>query len=240
MPFQAETPTSPANCSASARTAASVVVVAGRDQHGGDGDAAGRARGRGELLRQWRRRAARCRRRPAGRRGARASGRRTSPAPSPRPWRRGRTRPPPPSAATRRRRDRLDAPRQAARDRTEWFPAAARRSRAPAPDRQPNVHLGVRRRWSDRFFPPPRCRRSGWRPRSSAISTAKRSPPVMPPPVLTITASSASAAALGKRTRSEPSSCTRVRRVRPARAATRERDAPASRDWRRRFRRCLA
>jgi len=57
-------------------------------------------------------------------------------------------------------------------------------------------------------------------PSPSSISTAKRSPPAMPPPVLTITASSASGAALGKRTRSAPSSCTLARRVRPALAAT--------------------
>ena len=42
----------------------------------------------------------------------------------------------------------------------------------------------------------------------------------MPPPVLTITASSASAVALGKRTRSEPFSCTRARRVTPPAAVT--------------------
>src|SRR6476646_5233814 len=52
------------------------------------------------------------------------------------------------------------------------------------------------------------------------MAMENRSPPVMPPPVLTITASSASPAALGKRTRSEPSSCTRARRVTPPAAAT--------------------
>ena len=66
-------------------------------------------------------------------------------------------------------------------------------------------------------------------PSPSPICTAKRSPPVMPPPVLTITASSACDPPLGKRTRSEPSSCTRVRRVRPPAAATRNAMCPVAR-----------
>src|SRR5580698_6023436 len=53
------------------------------------------------------------------------------------------------------------------------------------------------------------------------MSTSKRSPPVMPPPVLTMTASSAAwLLPLGKRTRSEPDSWTRPRRLPPSPAAT--------------------
>src|SRR5580700_6249528 len=53
------------------------------------------------------------------------------------------------------------------------------------------------------------------------MSTSKRSPPVMPPPVLTMTASSAAwLLALGKRTRSEPDSWTRPRRLPLSPAAT--------------------
>src|SRR3984957_1939599 len=53
------------------------------------------------------------------------------------------------------------------------------------------------------------------------MSTLKRSPPVMPPPVLTMTASSpARLLPLGKRTRSEPDSWTRPRRLPPSPAAT--------------------
>src|SRR4051812_39131789 len=60
------------------------------------------------------------------------------------------------------------------------------------------------------------------------MAIEKRSPPVMPPPVLTITASRASPA-LGKRTRSEPCSCTRARRVTPPSAATVSATRPVAR-----------
>src|SRR5580693_7755703 len=53
------------------------------------------------------------------------------------------------------------------------------------------------------------------------MSTSKRSPPVMPPPVLTMTASSAAwLLPFGNRTRSEPDSWTRPRRLPPGPAAT--------------------
>src|ERR1700675_801074 len=53
------------------------------------------------------------------------------------------------------------------------------------------------------------------------MSTSKRSPPVMPPAVLTMTASSAVLLLpLGKRTRSEPASWTLPRRLPPSPAAT--------------------
>src|SRR5580700_6129542 len=52
------------------------------------------------------------------------------------------------------------------------------------------------------------------------MSMSKRSPPVMPPPVLTMTASSDWLLPLGKRTRSEPASWTRPRRLPPSPAAT--------------------
>src|SRR5580692_1031273 len=53
------------------------------------------------------------------------------------------------------------------------------------------------------------------------MSTSKRSPPVMPPPVLTMTASSAVLLSpFGKRTRSEPASWTLSRRLPPGPAAT--------------------
>src|SRR5580700_7886771 len=58
-------------------------------------------------------------------------------------------------------------------------------------------------------------------PAPTLMSTSKRSPPVMPPPVLTMTASSAAwLLPLGKRTRSEPASWTRPRRLPPSPAAT--------------------
>src|SRR5580700_7378923 len=53
------------------------------------------------------------------------------------------------------------------------------------------------------------------------MSTSKRSPPVMPPPVLTMTASSAAwLLPFGNRTRSEPASWTLPRRLPPGPAAT--------------------
>src|SRR5262249_19309347 len=54
-----------------------------------------------------------------------------------------------------------------------------------------------------------------------AMAMSKRSPPAMPPAVLTITASSAPLRSpLGKRTRSDPASCTRTRRLTPEAATT--------------------
>src|ERR1700722_12704994 len=58
-------------------------------------------------------------------------------------------------------------------------------------------------------------------PAPTSLSRPKRSPPVIPPPVLTMTASSpAWLLPLGKRTRSEPDSWTRPRRLPPGPAAT--------------------
>src|SRR5580700_6822143 len=58
-------------------------------------------------------------------------------------------------------------------------------------------------------------------PAPTLMSMSKRSPPVMPPPVLTMTASSAVLLLpLGKRTRSESDSWTRPRRLPPGAAAT--------------------
>src|ERR1700733_13076300 len=62
------------------------------------------------------------------------------------------------------------------------------------------------------------------------MSTSKRSPPVMPPPVWTMTASSAARLLpLGKRTRSEPDSWTRPRRLPPSPAATVNATLPTAR-----------
>ena len=85
---------------------------------------------------------------------------------------------------------------------------------------------------------PDACGRSSRRPRSRpsaprrhrpSISRSKRSPPAIPPAVLTIMASHSPGSALGKRTRSEPSSCTRTRRVRPSCAATASAMRPTAR-----------
>src|SRR5580692_7619660 len=62
------------------------------------------------------------------------------------------------------------------------------------------------------------------------MSTSKRSPPVMPPPVLTMTASSAAwLLPFGNRTRSEPDSWTRPRRLPPSPAATVNATLPTAR-----------
>src|SRR5215471_17043451 len=61
------------------------------------------------------------------------------------------------------------------------------------------------------------------------MSMPKRSPPAMPPAVFTSTASSARPAGPGKRTRSEPCSATRLRRVTPAVAATASAIRPSAR-----------
>src|SRR5690349_11074178 len=61
------------------------------------------------------------------------------------------------------------------------------------------------------------------------MSMPKRSPPAMPPAVFTSTASSARAAGPGKRTRTEPCSATRLRRVTPAFAATVSARRPSAR-----------
>src|SRR6202045_2378863 len=62
------------------------------------------------------------------------------------------------------------------------------------------------------------------------MSMSKRSPPVMPPAVLTMTASSAVLLLpLGKRTRSEPASWTRPRRLPPGPAATVNATVPTAR-----------
>src|SRR5580704_10781888 len=62
------------------------------------------------------------------------------------------------------------------------------------------------------------------------MSMSKRSPPVMPPPVLTMTASSAVLLLpLGKRTRSEPASWTLPRRLPPGPAATVNATLPTAR-----------
>src|ERR1700686_3144639 len=62
------------------------------------------------------------------------------------------------------------------------------------------------------------------------MSISKRSPPVMPPAVLTMTASSAVLLfPFGKRTRSEPDSWTRPRRLRPGAAATVNATLPTAR-----------
>ena len=186
MPFQAEMPTSPRNARSSARTAAVARSSPGASSTVASAMPPAAAAAAAELLRQRRRRAGRRRRRRAGRRGAAASGRRKDLGSWPRPWRRGRTPPPPPSAARRRRRDRSRCGGKAARGRTGWSPAAARRAgrrrarRAARPFRR-------RGRSSGRSSPPPPCRRSGRAPAPTRQSRCeKRSPPVMPPPVLTM------------------------------------------------------
>src|ERR1700722_12180289 len=67
-------------------------------------------------------------------------------------------------------------------------------------------------------------------PAPTLMSTSKRSPPVMPPAVLTMTASSAVLLLpFGKRTRSEPASWTRPRRLPPGPAATVNATLPTAR-----------
>src|SRR5262249_30443204 len=63
----------------------------------------------------------------------------------------------------------------------------------------------------------------------AAISIATRSPPAMPPAVFTSIASSDGPAAPGKRTRNEPCSATRRRRVTPPSAATASATRPSAR-----------
>src|ERR1700722_19867536 len=67
-------------------------------------------------------------------------------------------------------------------------------------------------------------------PAPTLMSTSKRSPPVMPPAVLTMTASSADLLLpFGKRTRSEPASWTLPRRLSPSPAATVNATRPTAR-----------
>src|SRR5215216_594362 len=61
------------------------------------------------------------------------------------------------------------------------------------------------------------------------MSISKRSPPAMPPAVLTNTPDSPSASGEGKRTRSEPDSCKSRRRVAPSLTCTPNRTAPWAR-----------
>src|SRR5580704_12873143 len=69
-----------------------------------------------------------------------------------------------------------------------------------------------------------------WALAPTSMSMLKSSPPVMPPAVLTITASSVSwLRPFGKRTRSEPASCTRVRLLPPGVAATLNETRPTAR-----------
>ena len=91
-----------AKSSSSARTRSTSGLVAGRDQHGRDRDAAVGDRGLGQLARRWRRRAAALSAidQLAAAADAPAVAKRALLAP-PRPWRRGRTPPPRPAAATR-------------------------------------------------------------------------------------------------------------------------------------------
>src|SRR5215468_138869 len=58
---------------------------------------------------------------------------------------------------------------------------------------------------------------------------SKRSPPATPPAVLTKTAERPSPSGEGKRTRSEPDSCRRPRRVTPSSQRTSKRTAPCAR-----------
>src|SRR6478735_5310147 len=61
------------------------------------------------------------------------------------------------------------------------------------------------------------------------MSSAKVSPPAIPPAVLISTASSSAAGAPGQRTRSEPASCTPARRVLPATCLTENATLPCAR-----------
>src|SRR5262249_23375878 len=66
-------------------------------------------------------------------------------------------------------------------------------------------------------------------PRSTLTSSLRRSPPATPPAVLTIMASSSAEAGLGQRTRSEPSSRRRQRRVMSPLARTASETVPTAR-----------
>src|ERR1700751_3854631 len=66
-------------------------------------------------------------------------------------------------------------------------------------------------------------------PSPAVISTSNRSPPATPPAVFTNTADSPSPSGEGKRTRSEPDSCSLPRRVTPSRACTSNATAPRAR-----------
>src|SRR6202035_1883990 len=62
-----------------------------------------------------------------------------------------------------------------------------------------------------------------------AMLMSKRSPPAMPPAVLTSTAESPASSGEGKRTRSDPASCSSRRRVTPSMSLTSNRTAPLAR-----------
>ena len=116
--------------------------------------------------RRCRRRAGRFRQTPAGRRGAGASGRRTRPAASSRPSRRGRTpRSRTAAASASSARSMSMRARERAPGRTGWSPAAARRRCAPAPTFSATSSCGGRRRASDRPSRPPPSSASAARPR---------------------------------------------------------------------------
>ena len=133
-----------------------------------------------------------------------------------RPWRRGRTRRFREPAARRFPQDRYRsaASRRARSNRMVSCGSQARCApaatfRAIDKPRRPALRAVdfFRRRRRDRKA---RCRSP------AAISMSKRSPPATPPAVLTNTADSPSASGEGKRTRSEPDSCSWRRRVTPS------------------------
>ena len=177
---------------------------------------------------RYRRRGASFRRRRACRRAATASGRNSCPRPWSHPSQPARTPRSRPAGALRLRADRCRCGGKAWRGRTGWFPAAARRD-----GRQP-ARAGKRRspppvRASDRPFPRPPSSASARMPAPTSIDTPKRSPPATPPAVLTRTAERASVSGEGKRTRSEPASCTLPRRVTPPDSAVSNATDPTAR-----------
>ena len=92
----------------------------------------------------------------------------------------------------------LDAARRAAPDRTGSSPAAARPARAPAPTASLTSIVGSRSERAIDLLGGRRGDGQARRLRPRSMSRSKRSPPAMPPAVLTITASSARRAGVGK------------------------------------------
>ena len=206
MPFHAEMPTSPVIVSR-ARAPLQPSLVAGRDQHGGDRDAARGNRRLRPASRQSRRRAARFPQRPAGRRGARASGRRTRPARIASPI---AARPNTTASASS-----SDAP--SARSTSMRRDSRARSNRMVSCGSQARRAAGRDRQ---RRRPSPRRRRSNGRPSRPRVVTATRLRALahLDLDVEAVAAGDAaggvddhrlraSRVTPGKRTRSEPSSC---------------------------------
>ena len=202
-------PTSPANSVSSARTPNNQLVSARYDEHRRDGGGARPRWPAGPVFRRSRRPGAAFRRRSACRRGGRASDPISLPSTTvSRPWPSGRTRRLPRARAKRRPRaidiDAAIKPRVIEQDGFLRQPA----QRGAGGDIESHRDLRVGPVRAIDLLGRSAGHHQAVRPTRRRKSRSKRSPPAMPPAVLTITASHSFPVVLGKRMRSEPSSST--------------------------------